>query len=1288
MSDAAAGQHTDAALAALFAAAGQPLALLAPDGRVIEANAALAQLLGHDRPEVLAGAWLGDLAVPDHRERVPAALAPLAEGAGESRASLRCPGSAGRRVWLDCTFTRAAAGGPILAQIRDASVERRGARHARAVERLSGVGSWEYDCETDVLHWSPRVREIHGLDLDGPAPDLATALAFYPDDARATLETALDRLMQHGEGYDLVLSFITAPGVRRRVRATGEAVLADDRVLRVYGTFEDVTEAQARWEHQRRLAAIAENTVNAVVVTDTDGRTEWVNATFTRMTGYGLEEMRGRTPGEVLQCGQSDPRTRARLSAAIRARESVSAEILNRARDGRAYWVHMDIQPMHDADGTLTGFMAIQTDVTERRAAEADQARAARLGRIVEGGLTEVFVFDAETLRFVEVNRGARENLGYTAAELAAMTPVDIKPDFTREAFEALLAPLRSGEEDLVRLRCRHRRRDGTTYPCEIHMQLAREGQPVFVATVLDVTDREEAERAAHAAQERLVTAVESLADGFVVYDADDRLVICNERYRELYPQSAAAMVPGARFEDILRHGLARGQYADAVGREEAWLAERLAAHRAPTTSLQQRLGDGRWLRVLERETPDGGRVGLRVDMTEQVASRARAERAEARLRDAINALPAAFWLFDADDRLVMFNDHFLALFPEGRPAIRIGARFEEILRYGLDNGLHPDAVGREEEWLAEVMAHRRQDSYTIDYLTASGRWVKSYNERTSDGGMVGFRVDITELKRREAELEAALAERDAAEQRFFDIASVSADWFWEQDPEGRFTYISDSFERNTGGRCDIHIGRTRREMTAHNAATLESADFDWLDARIAAREPFTDFVYRSFAHTDREMWVRISGRPWYDAEGTFRGYRGVGSDVTALYSAMRRAEEANRAKSAFLANMSHEIRTPMNGLLGIAEILDQQVEDPEQRRLVATMRESGEVLMCILNDLLDVSKIEAGKLELDPAPFCPLDLARRIEALHTDRASAKGISLAVMTGRGTERRRLGDSHRILQILNNLVSNAVKFTEEGEVRLSLRGGSNGPLVIEVEDTGIGMSAEQSARIFDDFVQADSSTARQYGGTGLGMAIVRKLTEVMGGEITLDSVPGSGTRVRVSLPLPQADAPPVQTPDDAAQAGETGGGARFPGLRVLAADDNRTNRLVLEAMLHSLGVRPLIVESGEAALESITEERFDLLLLDISMPGLDGIETLAAIRERERADGLAAVPALAVTANAMKHQIALYLAQGFAGHVPKPIRSTELTSAIADCLEGDGGAAASRQHLTVVSEGRG
>jgi CheY-like chemotaxis protein len=367
---------------------------------------------------------------------------------------------------------------------------------------------------------------------------------------------------------------------------------------------------------------------------------------------------------------------------------------------------------------------------------------------------------------------------------------------------------------------------------------------------------------------------------------------------------------------------------------------------------------------------------------------------------------------------------------------------------------------------------------------------------------------------------------------------------------------------------------------------------------------------------------------------------------------------------------MSHEIRTPMNGVLGMAEVLEATLTEPAERQMVGAIRESGETLLTIIDDILDFSKIEAGRLELEAVQFRPRDLARRVESLHTLRAAEKNISLSVMTTRGADVPRLGDQHRILQILHNLVSNAIKFTEQGEVAITIRCQPDRPLVVEVRDTGIGMTEEQSRRIFEDFVQADSSTRRRFGGTGLGMAIVRRLVEAMEGRVELESRPGEGTRVRVALPL-EVCAP--------AAAGAGGGGqAPLPrGLRVLAADDNRTNRLVLEAMLARLGARAEILAGGREAVAAAAEARFDLILLDISMPEMDGLEALEAIRVGERARGEPPTPAVAVTANALTHQVESYMARGFAGHVAKPIRPEALLAAMHGCLAACAGAAAVR-----------
>ena len=389
-----------------------------------------------------------------------------------------------------------------------------------------------------------------------------------------------------------------------------------------------------------------------------------------------------------------------------------------------------------------------------------------------------------------------------------------------------------------------------------------------------------------------------------------------------------------------------------------------------------------------------------------------------------------------------------------------------------------------------------------------------------------------------------------------------------------------------------------------------------------------------------------------------------------SLEAARARAEAANRTKSQFLANMSHEIRTPLNGVLGMAELLEDELSDPQARAMARTIRDSGATLLSILNDVLDMSKIEAGKMQIETMPFEPAQITTRIAALHATAAREKGLAFEV-TGPGADAPpRLGDPHRILQVVHNLVGNAIKFTETGIVRVRLAAPPGAPVVIEVRDTGIGMSPEQAARVFAEFEQGDGSVARRFGGTGLGMTITKALVEQMQGEIALDTEPGRGTCVRVTLPLPEVAARPA-APAEMPPAPDSDAGEQGPplaGLALLAADDNAVNRTLLALMLERAGASVRMVEGGRAALEAWRPGAFDVVLLDISMPDLDGIATLAALREKAASLGAEPPVALAITANVMTHQIDEYRAAGFAGHAGKPFQSARLTAEIARAAE--------------------
>lgn len=382
-----------------------------------------------------------------------------------------------------------------------------------------------------------------------------------------------------------------------------------------------------------------------------------------------------------------------------------------------------------------------------------------------------------------------------------------------------------------------------------------------------------------------------------------------------------------------------------------------------------------------------------------------------------------------------------------------------------------------------------------------------------------------------------------------------------------------------------------------------------------------------------------------------------------ALAAAARAAEAASTAKSVFLATMSHEIRTPLNGVLGMVQVMAAADLPAMQRERLDVIRQSGEALLAILNDILDLSKIEAGKLELEMAPFDLASLVRGAQSTFTAMANRKGLSFALEVS-GAEGIYVGDATRIRQILYNLISNALKFTQEGEIRVTAQRTASG-LRIAVCDTGIGIAPAAITRLFDPFVQADTSTTRRYGGSGLGLTICRDLARLMGGSISVESREGKGSAFTVDLPLVLAgDGAPAQelrntTPTEPSPA--------YLDLQVLAAEDNPTNQLVLKSLLHHAGIAPTVVSDGLQALAAVKAQRFDVILMDVQMPHMNGLDATREIRRFERDNGRHPTPIIALTANALAHQIESYLEAGMDAVVTKPIKVADLFETISEAV---------------------
>ena len=757
-------------------------------------------------------------------------------------------------------------------------------------------------------------------------------------------------------------------------------------------------------------------------------------------------------------------------------------------------------------------------------------------------------------------------------------------------------------------------------------------------------------------AQEKIATieaqlwqALGSIRDGFGLWSATGRLELANRAYLALFDGIVTAGI-GAHYTHLIDLLIEEGIADLQSESEESWRTRVLAAWEAEKPEpVTIHLWDRSFVKFLNRRLPDGGVISLVIDMTDLM-----------RMWSAVQEMPDGFVLYDAEDRLVTCNEPYRRIYSDSAAAIVPGAAFEDILRYGLDRGQYREAVGREEEWLAERLRNHRAPETRVEQQLSDGRWLQIYEKQTSDGGRVGLRIDITELKRAQDELQMAT----------------------------------------------------------------------------------------------------------------------------------ERAEAASRAKSAFLANMSHEIRTPMNGVVGMSELLLETDLSEDQRLYSETIRSSAESLLVIINDILDYSKIEAQKIVLRSEVFDLERIALDVFMLVQPAARDKQLTLLIDYDMLLPTRFLGDAARIRQVLINLVGNAVKFTLEGQILIRVTGvveNARAAIHVVVEDTGIGIAANKLGVIFGEFNQVEDAQNRRFEGTGLGLAITRRLVELMGGRIWVESREGHGScfGFRIELPLAEDPAPArerlpdtlrraliteahqmnreilskqlsifditcrpcnsgrqaLEAPADwdvaiIAQslpdmrgedlacrlrasgvrapvillAGTDGGAvpeadtalvhailpsptprrallqalqslsapvparpaapqvpAREPAapgelrpLDVLVAEDNRTNQLVFRKMVAGQVLALRFAANGREAVAAFGERRPDLVFMDISMPEMDGKEATRRIRAMP---GGASVPIIAVTAHAMEGDRESILAEGLTDYLTKPLRKEALLGMI-------------------------
>jgi signal transduction histidine kinase/DNA-binding response OmpR family regulator/methyl-accepting chemotaxis protein len=634
----------------------------------------------------------------------------------------------------------------------------------------------------------------------------------------------------------------------------------------------------------------------------------------------------------------------------------------------------------------------------------------------------------------------------------------------------------------------------------------------VFRDTAVEIEEANLREVAA--ARQRLLDAIESISEGFSLYDAQDRLVLCNSRYRStLHAGSEEDVAPGMTFEDIIRRAAQRGLIPETQGHVDTWVSERLERHRSPSGPYVQQRRDGTWLRINERKTEDGSTVAVYTDITE--LKRREAALAEANLdMDAVLGTIKYGVLFaDSQLRVRLANRAYRDMWGVSQDFLESRPTFHELMDYLHRSGAYAVPADHWEDYRkARIKALKKGNVAPVEVPLADGKILQYQVIALPDGGRMLTYFDITELKRREAEL-AELVEK-------------------------------------------LEIARDQ-------------------------------------------------------------------------------AMQATRAKSEFLANMSHELRTPLNAVIGIAELLLEDARDlgqQEQIEPLERIHRAGAHLLQLINDLLDLSKIEAGKMELHITDF---DLTGVVnEAVLTVQPLAHKNKNRLIVDCPSDIGSLrADDVRVRQVILNLLSNACKFTENGEIRLTVaptRFDEADGVSISVADTGIGLSAEQITSLFQDFVQADTSTTRKYGGSGLGLAISQRFCRMMGGEITVHSEPGHGSTFTIWLPRMVAPAN-EQASEPAAEAIDRNK-SKSAGLdlsrgTVLVIDDDRTVCDLLEKFLARQGFRAVTATNGVDGLARAKTERPAAIILDAIMPEMDGWAVLAACKSDPQ---LAEIPVIMLT----------------------------------------------------------
>ncbi len=644
---------------------------------------------------------------------------------------------------------------------------------------------------------------------------------------------------------------------------------------------------------------------------------------------------------------------------------------------------------------------------------------------------------------------------------------------------------------------------------------------------------------------------------------------------------------------------------------------------------------------------------GIIIDVTERVKAEQKIRDNEKRWKFALDSSQYGIWDWDLKEERVYFSSIWKQM---------LGYSTEEITNDLSEwkKRVHPadidEAMRKVKNHLAGATEHY-QDEHRMKHKDGHYIWIKDrgkvveWNEEGEPLRFIGTHQDITEQKQMKEKLAKS-------EKRYRGLIESQQDLIVRVNTNNQFTYVNDSY-------CKT-FGETRENLIGSSFTPLVHKDD--IDNTLESMEELESPPYRTyFEHramtVDGWRWIAWEGYAIRENGKTIE-IQGVGRDITELKEAKREAEAANRAKSEFLANMSHEIRTPLNAVIGFSELLEKMTDDSQQLDYLDSIKTAGNTLLTLINDILDLSKIEAGKLDINYEQFDLVVLLEEIEQIFRQKINEKGLELRVDIPSQSLLIEL-DETRLRQILLNLIGNAVKFTKEGHIKLDInyevKENQKLDLELIVEDTGIGIAKGEQTDVFNVFKQQDGQSTREYGGTGLGLAITKRLTEMMDGELTLDSEAGVGSIFTLefsAIDYQQQSSPNKQVKSESIDSIE------FEPADILVVDDVEANRKLLEVILTNYSLEVSVAKTGKEAVELAGQKEFDLILMDLKMPEMDGYQAVKKIRQVKQQ----AIPIIALTAAVTEAERNKVSSSEFSGFMSKPIDKLALIRGLTDYLE--------------------